>query len=212
MRLSGFPGLRRGRLCLRRNDEGRGAGASSGYRLAPVRRGQGEALRQAQGERGLPRGLLAPDADAGDAAAGGAEDLDAEAAGDDLVALAGDLAELVEDQPAHGVKAVARQVNREVLLQEAQVDAGVQHHLVRADDLDLLLLLVELVHDVADDLLQDVLQGDEARGAAVLVHHDGHVAPAALELQQQLVDALALGDEEGGAQVVAQDGPLAAST
>src|SRR5207244_191104 len=74
-------------------------------------------------------------------------------------------------------------------------------------------LAVELVLDLAHDLLDDVLEGDQAGGAPVLVHHDRHVRAALLEVPLQRVERAALGDEEdlaldrrqvlGGAQLVA---------
>src|SRR5207244_215471 len=57
-------------------------------------------------------------------------------------------------------------------------------------------LAVELVLDLAHDLLDDVLEGDQAGGAPVLVHHDRHVRAALLEVPLQRVERAALGDEE----------------
>src|SRR2546427_12997673 len=61
--------------------------------------------------------------------------------------------------------------------------------------LDEPLGLVELVGDLADQLLQKVLERDEPRGPAVLVHHDRHVELLRLELLQKRVGTLGLGDE-----------------
>ena len=64
------------------------------------------------------------------------------------------------------------------------VDAGAAVHarLVVGDGHDHRLLLdVVLVLDLADDLLDQVLDGDQAGRAAVLVEHDGDVDLAALE-------------------------------
>ena len=49
----------------------------------------------------------------------------------------------------------------------------------------LALVYVVLVLDVADQLLDQVLQGDDAGRAAVLVHHDGQVRPVAAHLRQR---------------------------
>ena len=62
------------------------------------------------------------------------------------------------------------------------------------------LLLVVLVLDLADDLLEQVLDGHEAGGPAVLVEHDRDVDLAPLELVEQVVDAHRLGHEDGGPQ------------
>ena len=61
--------------------------------------------------------------------------------------------------------------------------------------LDHRVLDVELVDDLAEQLLDEVLEGDEPGGAAVLVDHDGHVELLALHLAQQLGHALGLGHE-----------------
>ena len=54
----------------------------------------------------------------------------------------------------------------------------------------------ELVLYLADDLLQQILHGDEALGAAIFIHHDGDLGPALLQLFQQVVDPFGLGNDE----------------
>jgi hypothetical protein len=66
------------------------------------------------------------------------------------------------------------------------------------------LVEVVFVLDVADDLLQHVLDGDQAGDAAVLVDHDRHVVARGAELAQQDVEALGFGNEDRRAQHVAQ--------
>ena len=61
-----------------------------------------------------------------------------------------------------------------------------------AQALDRRTLDVVLVGDLADDLLEDVLDGDQAGGAAVLVDHDHQVRAGGLHLGQQVVDRLGL--------------------
>ena len=61
--------------------------------------------------------------------------------------------------------------------------------------LDAGLLDVVLVGDLADDLLEEVLEGDEPGGPAVLVDDDRHVELLRLHLAQQLGDPLLLGHE-----------------
>ncbi len=63
------------------------------------------------------------------------------------------------------------------------------------EDVGLGLVEVVLVLDVADDLLQHVLDGQQPGHAAVLVHHDGHVVAVAAEVLEQHVEPLRLGDE-----------------
>ena len=54
---------------------------------------------------------------------------------------------------------------------------------------------VVLVLDLADNLLEDVLDGGDADGAAVLVDDDGHALARALQLDQQIDGGLGLGHE-----------------
>ena len=61
------------------------------------------------------------------------------------------------------------------------------------DRLDKALLDVVLVLDVADDLLDQVLDGDQAGGPAVLVDHDRDVAAGEAHLGEHLVHPLRLG-------------------
>ena len=65
-------------------------------------------------------------------------------------------------------------------------------------------LLVELVLDLADDLLEHVLDRDQAGGVAELVDHDRQVVAVGAEVAQQLVQALALGHEHRRPQQRAQ--------
>mmetsp|Transcript_29694 Transcript_29694/g.66594 ORF Transcript_29694/g.66594 Transcript_29694/m.66594 type:complete len:334 (-) Transcript_29694:838-1839(-) len=74
---------------------------------------------------------------------------------------------------------------------------GPVRHQVDVVHFDLLLLVVALVVDLAHDLLEDVLQGDHARGAPVLVHHDGHVQPPLPHLLQHRLHPHRLRDEVG---------------
>ena len=62
---------------------------------------------------------------------------------------------------------------------------------------DRLGLDVVLVADLADDLLEQILERHQARRAAVLVDDDGHLDLLALELLEQLGHALGLGHEGG---------------
>ena len=59
-----------------------------------------------------------------------------------------------------------------------------------------------LVPDLAHQLLHDVLQGGDALGAAVLIHHHGHVGLVLLEDAQQLGDlGVARGIQHGSLQL-----------
>ena len=63
---------------------------------------------------------------------------------------------------------------------------------------------VELVFELADDLLEGVFGGDEADGGAELVDDDGDLAAALLELLQELDGELGLGDDEDVAHDLAE--------
>ena len=54
---------------------------------------------------------------------------------------------------------------------------------------------VELVDNLADQLLDEVFERDEPGRASVLVDHHGQVAAGGAHLLEQLVDSLRLGDE-----------------
>ncbi len=75
--------------------------------------------------------------------------------------------------------------------------ASTSHVRSLAGDLhDLRRLLVELVADLADDLLEQVLHRHDAARAAVLVDHDGDGRLLALHLAHHVDAALDLGHEE----------------
>ena len=65
------------------------------------------------------------------------------------------------------------------------------------------LFHVELVDDLAHQLFEQVLQGDQAGRAPVLVDDHGQVDLAVLHLGQEGGHALGLGDEVGRPHVVA---------
>ena len=62
---------------------------------------------------------------------------------------------------------------------------------------------VEFIVDLADDLLNRILDGDEPRHTTVLIDHDRHMIPAATELPQQHVDTLGLGYDDDGSHELA---------
>ena len=90
--------------------------------------------------------------------------------------------ERVEHQAAHRVPLLLGQLGVEQLVH--LVDRGAAGHAERATGkpLDLGLVDVVLVGDLADDLLEQVFHRDETRRAAVLVDHDRHVELLGLHL------------------------------
>ena len=61
-------------------------------------------------------------------------------------------------------------------------------------------LLVVFVLDLADDLFQDVLDGDQPGGAAVLVGDDRDVDAISTQLPEEIVQPLRFGDDVGRAK------------
>ena len=114
----------------------------------------------------------------------------------------GNVPEMAEDEATDGVEiAVFGQVRAQSLVDFVDSHAGLNFGRVIVDALDAFdQVLVVFVDDLADDLLQNVLDRDQARHAAEFVQHHGHVIAILLKLLQQFVQTLCLGDEVGGAQ------------
>src|SRR3954463_10840663 len=74
-------------------------------------------------------------------------------------------------------------------------DAHMHAHAAVVERLDPWRLPVVLIGDLADDLLEDVLDRHQSRGAAVLVDDDRDMALLGLHLPQQLIDRFGLRDE-----------------
>ncbi|CAI8293357.1 MAG: Uncharacterised protein [Flavobacteriia bacterium] len=62
------------------------------------------------------------------------------------------------------------------------------------------LVIVKFIGNIAHDLFDHILQGDQARGSTELVHHNGHVDALVPELLQEIIDLLGLGNVKGFAQ------------
>ena len=96
----------------------------------------------------------------------------------------GQTAQLVDD-PAGDRAGIAVALDGEQVEEVGEVRAG-------GDQIAAVRLLAEGLHhlvvlipDLAHQLLQDILHGQQALGAAVLVHHDGHVGLFLLQRPQQ---------------------------
>ena len=115
-------------------------------------------------------------------------------------------AELVRDQAADGLELVGRQddVERLVDRRERRVAGDALAAVGERVDARLGVVLVELVLDLADDLLEHVLDREQAGGVAELVDDDGDVVAVGAEVAQQVVERLRLGDEERRPQQRAQ--------
>src|SRR4051794_124073 len=121
----------------------------------------------------------------------------------DRLAAVGNTTEEVEDESTDGVPLVVGEVHTEKVAHVTDRRASVHAQPTAGQALDLGVFDVELVGDLADDLLEDVLHRDEPRGVAVLVDDDRHVELLRLHLAQQLGDALLLGDEHRRSERVA---------
>src|SRR6267154_417957 len=101
------------------------------------------------------------------------------------------------EEPAQGlVVAFFREIDAQVLLQLAQRDGAVGEDHAVALHAKLLLLHVALVVDLADDLLDHVLEGDDAARAAELVDHDGDMGLSPMHLREEARDLHHLRNEE----------------
>ena len=136
----------------------------------------------------------------------GAQHAEAEVVDRRGLAALGQAAERAQHEPADGVELVVRERGAEVLVEVG--DLGLRLHAEAAvrlrDDVVVALVEVVLVLDVADDLLQHVLDGDQPGNAAVLVDDDRDVVAVGAELAQQHVEPLRFRHEHGRAQRVAQ--------
>src|SRR5215218_9233115 len=121
----------------------------------------------------------------------------------DGVAGLGGTSQGAEDVAAYGVEVLVGQVELETLVHVGYRDAAVDGVEAVADLLDCGLAFVELVLDLTDYLLDDVLDRDQSLDAPPLVYDYGHLQRAGLEVLEDLVDALVLGDD----QTLPDDGP-----
>ena len=127
-------------------------------------------------------------------------DPDREAVGGDRVAALGEPPELGEHEPADRVVGVGVDRQLEPVVLEVghrhvpahePVAVGQPAHRPAGG--------VGLVGDLADDLLDDVLDRDDPGRAAVLVDDDRELGPLALQVGQQVVERLGLGHDRGRA-------------
>src|SRR6516165_7168025 len=125
-------------------------------------------------------------------------------------ALVGDGLEVLEQQPVHGLWPARRQLPAECPVERP--DGG-----ARVDDEHARLLRVYVLVDhgsriggeLADDLLEDVLEGDQALDVAVLVDHEGEAPAVALEESELHRQCGTLGNEVRLAALRDLDQPLA---
>ena len=120
----------------------------------------------------------------------------------------GDVSEDGDDVAGDGfVVVVFGEVEVQGVVELVDVEAGVEGGglLVGCDgDGGVVGLLFVFVVYFADDFFEDVFDGDEACGAAVLVEDDGEVDFGGAELGEEVADGLGFGDDEGFADDVVE--------
>ena len=99
------------------------------------------------------------------------------------VALLGRAAEPAEDEARDRVVVLLRHRLVELLVEVVDRERAVDADAPLVELLDRLVRQVVLVLDLADDLLEEVLERDDAGDAAVLVHDDRHVLVLVAELR-----------------------------
>ena len=116
----------------------------------------------------------------------------------------GEIANLGEDVAGEGFKAaVGGEFDAELVGEIGDIDCAFEFEgggvavLLGAGD-------IVFVFDFAEDLFEDVFEGDDAGGGAVLIDDDGHVGIVGAEDVDQVGQRAGFGDEDGHAHDVAQ--------
>ena len=196
------PSARTGRDPPRALGERSAASVRDGDRRPPMAPSQPARIRP-RTQTGARTAARAPaseraDLEAGDAVGLALQHLEAEAVEAEHLALGGDHLRLVDDQARDRVGLLVGQVPVGGTVEVADGHGAVHHELAVAGALELGGLgHVVLVGDLAHDLLQDVLQRDQALERAVLVHHQREVGVPAQELAHLVVERGGVGHEVG---------------
>ncbi len=161
-----------------------------GARLTAARRGSGS---RRVGARGAPgRRVRQDDPQARDARAVDLGDPELDVGRDQLVAHDGPPPEVREDEPGEGSRALLRQLGAHRLVEVVDRQGAGHRERAVVDPGDGRVREVVLVLDLADDLLEDVLDRDDALGAAVLVDDDGERLVRLPQLAQEDAEVLRL--------------------
>src|ERR671919_1402119 len=130
-----------------------------------------------------------------DARAVDLDHLEAEAVIGDLVASLGGSSELPEDEACNRVVVLLWQLLLELLVEVVDRERAVDAQAPVLEPFQRLVREVVLVLDLADDLLEQVLERDDALEGPVLVDDEGHVLVRAPELGQHGGEVLRLGHD-----------------
>src|SRR5258708_7753161 len=107
-----------------------------------------------------------------------------------------DAAEGGDDQAGHGL-VVSGKVGVERLLELFDTKHAADHITVLPEGHNRRLGVLVLVGDIADDVLDNVFDGDDAGRTAVFVDYDRHLHVLGLEFAKELADLFRPGDEIG---------------
>ena len=124
----------------------------------------------------------------------------------DLLAAPGHVPHLVGNQAANGVEVLlgvaAVQDDFESFCHalDGCVAADAPGEIGQGEDVAFVLRDVELILDLANDLLEHVFDSDEPGHAAKLVDHDGQVIAVATKFAQQVIEPFALRHKNGRPQ------------
>src|SRR5882762_5044122 len=112
--------------------------------------------------------------------------------------------ELLHQQAADGVEFLVGKRSPEVLIEIRDGSERAHREFTRAFPADRLIVFdVVLIVDLADDLFDDILDGDQSAHTAILIDDHGDVIVAAAKFLEQDVEPFALGNEHHRTHVFA---------
>ena len=124
------------------------------------------------------------------------DDLETEAAYTDRFTTFGYVAEAMGNVAADGIEVLVIEVTGEILIELLHRQQRLDGKQILAQFQDAgIVVEIMLILDLANDLLQYILDGDQARNGAIFIHDDRHMVAAGAKLAQQDIQALALGHE-----------------
>src|SRR5262249_3793481 len=140
----------------------------------------------------------------------GDQHLDAHTVALDDFAGLGHAAEPFADQASdgRGLDILFAMKARDEIGQPVDVEAAGDNEAAATVFFDVAFGLV-FIANLSDDHFQEIFHGGEARGVAIFIHHDDHMAVLLLHLAHQVGDRLSFGHEHDGADELAHGAPRA---
>src|SRR5256885_1120608 len=160
------------------------------------------------GSGSLSRRSRAYDADLRDSASVNRCDLKPVALDLDRVAHSCEPAETAEHQTAHGVVRLVRQLHTQPLAQRVERREAIDDERPRTFFLERRHFDIELVVDLADELLDHVLEGHQTGRTAELIEDDRELHALTPELRQSLIQTHGLGHHRDFPHHVPRTRPL----